>query len=72
MAWSPSLAPLAVAYLQLPARSTAIPTSCAATPLAEAVMIPDELTIGLNWKGQKREWSFDSVFGASTPQDKVG
>jgi hypothetical protein len=37
----------------------------------EAVMIPDELTIGLNWKGQKREWSFDSVFGANTHQDKV-
>ncbi len=38
---------------------------------AEAVMIPDELTIGLNWKGQKREWSFDSVFGPNTHQDKV-
>lgn len=34
-------------------------------------MIPDELTIALNWKGQKREWSFDSVFGATTHQDKV-
>lgn len=38
---------------------------------AEAVMIPDELTIGLNWKGTKKEWSFDSVFGATTHQDKV-
>ncbi|EFN56078.1 hypothetical protein CHLNCDRAFT_145586 [Chlorella variabilis] len=37
----------------------------------EAVMIPDELTIGLNWKGTKKEWSFDSVFGATTHQDKV-
>lgn len=34
-------------------------------------MIPDELTIALNWKGQKREWSFDSVFGPNTHQDKV-
>ncbi|KAL4428851.1 hypothetical protein ABPG77_005289 [Micractinium sp. CCAP 211/92] len=37
----------------------------------EAVQIPDELTIALQWKGQKREWSFDSVFGADTPQEKV-
>ncbi|KAL4451514.1 hypothetical protein ABPG75_007176 [Micractinium tetrahymenae] len=37
----------------------------------EAIQIPDELTIALQWKGQKREWSFDSVFGATTPQDKV-
>ena len=40
-------------------------------PPAEAVMIPDELTIALNWKGQKREWSFDAVFGATTHQDRV-
>lgn len=40
-------------------------------PPAEAVQIPDELTIALQWKGQKREWSFDSVFGADTPQEKV-
>ena len=23
------------------------------------------------WKGQKREWSFDAVFGPDTHQDKV-
>lgn len=37
----------------------------------EALQIPDELTLALQWKGQKKEWSFDSVFSATTPQDKV-
>ncbi|KAI3437601.1 hypothetical protein D9Q98_000054 [Chlorella vulgaris] len=37
----------------------------------EAIVIPDELTIGLNWKGTKKEWSFDSVFGPTTHQDRV-
>lgn len=38
---------------------------------AEAIQIPDELSIALQWKGQKKEWSFDAVFGADTPQEKV-
>ena len=38
---------------------------------AEAVKIPDELTVELMWKDKKREWSFDAVFGANTPQEKV-
>ncbi|PSC75171.1 kinesin-like calmodulin-binding isoform X1 [Micractinium conductrix] len=37
----------------------------------EAIQIPDELSIALQWKGQKKEWSFDAVFGADTPQEKV-
>ena len=33
--------------------------------------IPDELTINLNWKDKKKEFSFDAVFQAGTSQEKV-
>lgn len=36
-----------------------------------AVNIPDELTINLNWKDKKREFTFDSVFTGDTSQEKV-
>lgn len=38
---------------------------------AEAVSIPDELTISLNWKDKKREFSYDAVFAPGTSQEKV-
>lgn len=37
----------------------------------EAVSIPDELTISLNWKDKKREFSYDAVFQPGTSQEKV-
>ena len=36
-----------------------------------AVNMPDELTINLNWKDKKREFTFDAVFPGETDQDKV-
>ena len=36
-----------------------------------ALIIPDVLTLTHMWKGQKREYSFDSVFDPTTPQDVV-
>lgn len=37
----------------------------------DALIIPDELSLEHMWKDKKREYSFDAVFSATTPQDKV-
>lgn len=47
------------------------PTLPVAVRPAEAVSIPDELTISLNWKDKKREFSYDAVFAPGTSQEKV-
>ena len=36
-----------------------------------AVNLPDELTINLNWKDKKREFTFDAVFPGETDQERV-